>query len=111
MNADDFRDYTLSILFLRYRMAAALYRRPGVEINTKPVQRLWRQEGLTVPGRQRPRTRLGRSKSNTQRLQMEGTIGSWQKASQTPARVPAAPWRESSRYHSRDDRGGYVRSL
>src|SRR2546428_454939 len=29
-----------------YRMAAALLRRAGMEINAKRVQRLWRQEGL-----------------------------------------------------------------
>ena len=36
-----------------YRMATALLRRAGLEINAKRVQRLWRQEGLKVPRRQR----------------------------------------------------------
>ena len=36
-----------------YRMATALLRRAGMEINVKRVQRLWRQEGLKVPRRQR----------------------------------------------------------
>ena len=34
-----------------YRMATALLRRAGMEINAKRVQRLWRQEGLRVPRR------------------------------------------------------------
>jgi transposase InsO family protein len=40
-------------------MATALLRRAGMEINAKRVQRLWRQEGLKVPRRQRKRQRLG----------------------------------------------------
>ena len=36
-----------------YRMATALLRRAGMEINARRVQRLWRQEGLRVPRRQR----------------------------------------------------------
>jgi hypothetical protein len=31
-----------------YRMATALLRRTGMELNAKRVQRLWRQEGLKV---------------------------------------------------------------
>ncbi len=49
-----------------YRMATALLRRAGMEINAKRVQRLWRQEGLKVPRRQRKRQRLGSSESGTQ---------------------------------------------
>jgi len=54
-----------------YRMASALLRRAGMEINAKRVQRLWRQEGLKVPRRQRQRQRLGNSEAGTQRLQAE----------------------------------------
>jgi putative transposase len=50
-----------------YRMATALRRRAGMEINAKRVQRLWRQEGLKVPRRQRKRQRLGNSDNGTQR--------------------------------------------
>lgn len=51
-----------------YRMATALLRRTGMELNAKRVQRLWRQEGLKVPRRQRKRPRLGNSEGSTQRL-------------------------------------------
>lgn len=51
-----------------YRMATELLRRTGMELNAKRVQRLWRQEGLKVPRRQRKRQRLGRSEAGTQRL-------------------------------------------
>jgi transposase InsO family protein len=50
-----------------YRMVTALLRRAGMEINAKRVQRLWRQEGLKVPRRQRKRQRLGDSENGTQR--------------------------------------------
>ena len=54
-----------------YRMATALLRRAGMEINAKRVERLWRQEGLKVPRRQRKRQRLGNSEGSTQRLRAE----------------------------------------
>jgi transposase InsO family protein len=60
-----------------YRMATALLRRAGMEINTKRVQRLWRQEGLKVPRRQRKRARLGNSEGGTQRLQAERVNHVW----------------------------------
>jgi transposase InsO family protein len=44
-----------------YRMATALLRRDGRTINPKRVRRLWGQEGLKVPRRQRKRQRLGSS--------------------------------------------------
>lgn len=50
-----------------YRMATALLRRAGMMVNAKRVQRLWRQEGLKVPRRQRKRQRLGSSENGTQR--------------------------------------------
>ena len=60
-----------------YRMATALLRRAGMEINAKRVQRLWRQEGLKVPRRQRKRQRLGSSESGTQRLRAERINHVW----------------------------------
>jgi putative transposase len=60
-----------------YRMATALLRRAGMEINAKRVQRLWRQEGLKVPRRQRQRQRLGSSESGTQRLRAERINQVW----------------------------------
>jgi transposase InsO family protein len=50
-----------------YRMAAAILRREGWEVNRKRVQRLWRQEGLKVPRRQRKTRRLGSSENSAQR--------------------------------------------
>ena len=60
-----------------YRMATALLRRAGMEINAKCVQRLWRQEGLRVPRRQRKRARLGTGESGTQRLRAERANHVW----------------------------------
>ena len=58
-------------------MATALLRRAGMEINAKRVQRLWRQEGLRVPRRQRKRARLGSSENGTQRLSAERVNHVW----------------------------------
>jgi len=60
-----------------YRMATAMLRRAGVEINAKRVQRLWRLEGLRVPQRQRKRVRLGKSENGTQRLSAERVNQVW----------------------------------
>ena len=60
-----------------YRMATALLRRAGLEINAKRVQRLWRQEGLKVPRRQRKRARLGGSENGTQRVAAQGVNHVW----------------------------------
>lgn len=60
-----------------YRMAAALLRRAGMEVNDKRVQRLWRQEGLRVPRKQRKRARLGKSDNGTQRLKAERVNHVW----------------------------------
>jgi transposase InsO family protein len=60
-----------------YRRATALLRRAGMEINAKRVQRLWRQEGLKVPRRQRKRQRLGSSEAGTQRLRAERVNQVW----------------------------------
>jgi transposase InsO family protein len=50
-----------------YRMAAAHLRRKGQKVNGKRVARLWRQEGLRVPQRQRKKRRLGSSDNSMQR--------------------------------------------
>lgn len=44
-----------------YRRITALLRRAGWAVNRKRVQRLWRQEGLRVPKKQRKKRRLGSS--------------------------------------------------
>jgi transposase InsO family protein len=41
-----------------YRRVTALLRREGWRVNTKRVERIWRQEGLKVPQRQPKRARL-----------------------------------------------------
>ena len=51
-----------------YRVAAAHLRREGWVLNDKRAQRLWRQEGLKVPRRQRKRRRVGSSQNSAQRL-------------------------------------------
>jgi putative transposase len=60
-----------------YRMATALLRRGGMEINAKRVQRVWRREGLKVPRRQRKRQRMGTSEHGTQRLAAERRNHVW----------------------------------
>lgn len=67
-------------------MAAALLRRAGMEINDKRVQRLWRQEALKVPQRQRKRARLGNSEGGAQRLKTEriNHMGSYDLSSTRP---------------------------
>ena len=51
-----------------YRVAAAHLRREGWRLNDKRAQRLWREQGLKVPRRQRKRRRLGSSENSAQRL-------------------------------------------
>ena len=51
-----------------YRAAAAHLRREGWTLNDKRAQRLWREEGLKVPRRQRKLRRLGSSANSAQRL-------------------------------------------
>lgn len=51
-----------------YRVAAAHLRREGWTLNDKRAQRLWREEGLKVPRRQRKLRRLGSSENSAQRL-------------------------------------------
>jgi transposase InsO family protein len=47
-----------------YRRAWALLRREGWKVNKKRVQRLWTEEGLKVPEKQRKRRRLPRGTSD-----------------------------------------------
>jgi putative transposase len=51
-----------------YRRIWAQLRRDGWCVNRKRVQRLWREEGLKVPVRQRKRRRLGNSGNSSTRL-------------------------------------------
>ena len=48
-----------------YRRIWALLRREGWQINRKRVHRLWRQQGLKVPRRQRKKRRLGTGGANS----------------------------------------------
>ena len=50
------------------RVTAAHLRREGWTLNDKRAQRLWREEGLKVPRRQRKLRRLGSSANSAQRL-------------------------------------------
>lgn len=50
-----------------YRRVWALLRRDGSRVNRKRVQRLWREEGLKIPQRQRKRRRLGTSENGVTR--------------------------------------------
>lgn len=50
-----------------YRRIAVQLKREGVEVNLKRIGRLWRQEGLRVPQRQRKKRRMGEAANSTQR--------------------------------------------
>lgn len=50
-----------------YRRVWALLRREGWLVNKKRLYRLWREEGLKVPGKQRKRRRLGDSENRAAR--------------------------------------------
>jgi putative transposase len=50
-----------------YRAACGQLRQEGRTVNGKRVQRLWREEGLKVPRRQRKQRRLGTSQNGSQR--------------------------------------------
>jgi transposase InsO family protein len=60
-----------------YRRITALLRREGFSINRKRVQRVWRLEGLKVPGRQRKRRRLGSDGNACQRRRAESRQHVW----------------------------------
>jgi transposase InsO family protein len=54
-----------------YRRAWASLREQGFAANRKKIQRLWREEGLRVPGKPRKRQRLGTSTVPIARLRAE----------------------------------------
>jgi putative transposase len=60
-----------------YRRAHHLLCEEGWEINRKRVQRLWREEGLRVPRRQRKRRRLGDATVPAARLRAERPNQVW----------------------------------
>src|SRR5215210_2303144 len=60
-----------------YRRVWALLRREGWPVNKKRVHRLWRQEGLKVPDRQRKRRRLGDGENSCTRKRAEHLNHVW----------------------------------
>jgi transposase InsO family protein len=54
-----------------YRRVTTLIRRSGWLVNRKRVHRLWRQEGLRVPSRQRKKRRLGHGENGILRRKAE----------------------------------------
>jgi transposase InsO family protein len=60
-----------------YRRIWALLRREGWEVNRKRVHRLWRREGLRVPGKARKRRRLGTSENACSRRRPERKDHVW----------------------------------
>jgi transposase InsO family protein len=60
-----------------YRRIWALLRREGWRVNRKRVHRLWRQQGLKVPRRQRKKRRLGSSANSCVRRPVEHKDHVW----------------------------------
>jgi len=60
-----------------YRTAARHLRREGWRITDKRVQRLWREEGLKVPQKQRKKRRLGTSAQSSQRQRASAPNEVW----------------------------------
>ena len=60
-----------------YRRIAALLQAEGFRANHKRVERLWRQEGLKIPHRQRPRGRLWLNDGSCVRLRPEWKDHVW----------------------------------
>mgnify|MGYP001819789035 FL=1 len=60
-----------------YRRIWALLRREGWPVNKKRVHRIWKQEGLRVPKRQRKRRFLGRSENACDRHRAERRNHVW----------------------------------
>jgi putative transposase len=60
-----------------YRKIAALLRRAGWEVNHKRVERIWRREGLKVPGRQPKHGRLWLADGSCIRLRAEHPNHVW----------------------------------
>ena len=54
-----------------YRRITALLRQRGWDVNHKRVERIWRQEGLRVPGKQPKRGRLWLGDGSCVRLRPE----------------------------------------
>lgn len=60
-----------------YRMIWGMLRLEGWRVNRKRVERLWRQEGLKVPGKQRKKRRLGSSACGIVRRRAERPNHVW----------------------------------
>lgn len=60
-----------------YRRITALLQEEGWVVNHKRVERLWRQAGLKIPRRQRPRSRLWFNDGSCVRLRPEWTDHVW----------------------------------
>jgi transposase InsO family protein len=60
-----------------YRRITALLRREGWHVNRKRIYRLWRQEGLKVPQKQRKRRHLGHSGNSCARRRAEQKDDVW----------------------------------
>lgn len=60
-----------------YRRVTALLRQEGWPVNRKRVQRLWRQEGLRVPGKSHKRARVDRSTTQRQCALYPNHVWSW----------------------------------
>lgn len=60
-----------------YRRVAALLKREGWRVNHKRVERIWRQQGLKVPKRQRKRGRLWLNDGSCVRLRPEHKDHVW----------------------------------
>jgi putative transposase len=60
-----------------YRMAAAALRRKGWVINPKRVLRVWREEGLKVPQKRRPKRRRGNTGNGSQLLRASRPDQMW----------------------------------
>ena len=60
-----------------YRRIWALLRGEGWRVNRKRVHRLWRQQGLKVPQKQRKKRRLGRSANGCIRRRAEHRDHVW----------------------------------
>lgn len=60
-----------------YRRTTMLLRQAGWQVNHKRIYRLWRQEGLKVPKKQRKKRRLGHSANACHRLRAESPNHVW----------------------------------
>ncbi len=74
-----------------YRRIAALLRDAGWQVNDKRVERLWRREGLKVPGKQPKRGRLWLNDGSCIRLRAERADHVWSTTSCITGRMTAGP--------------------